>query len=215
MVEDIFVPNPPVKRIFDILISGLLLVLLLPIILIIFILAKLESILSSEARGKFIYNEIRISQGRPFNFHKIRIFKQKALVEALKKDGIVHTKPLEQDKKNMTKVGYWVKKFYLDEIPQLFCILKGEMSLVGPRPWNIVDYKNEISKGIYRKKVIKAGLVGLVQISKGRNGSHKNGVKLDEKYIYFVKNSSAIKMLLFDLWIIYKSIKLIIKGEGL
>jgi len=133
----------------------------------------------------------------------------------LEKDGIVHTKLLEQERANLTKIGWLAKKFYLDELPQLYSILKGEMSLVGPRPWNPVDYRNEVVKGVYRKKVIKAGLLGLVQISKGGNGEHQNGIGLDEEYINCVKTFSPTKLLFYDLAIIGRSIKLILKGEGL
>ena len=215
MIEDILIPNPPVKRSFDLVFSFLSLLLLFPVILIIFLSAKLESLFNREARGKFFYSETRISQGRPFKLYKIRIFKQKAIDEVLEKDGIVHTKLLEQDKANVTKVGWLAKKFYLDELPQLYSILKGEMSLVGPRPWNPVDYRNEVAKGVYRKKVIKAGLLGLVQISKGGNGEHQNGIVLDEEYINCVKTFPPTKLLFYDLAIIGRSVKLILKGEGL
>ena len=215
MVEDKIIKTPPFKRIFDVIISGLVLIIFSPLLLVIFLLAKLESLFNPEARGKFFYQEVRMSQDRPFNFYKIRIFKTKVLKEVLGREGFIHTKPLEREESNLTRTGYLVKKFYLDELPQFWCVLTGQMSIVGPRPWNPVDYENDVKAGNFRKKVLKAGLTGLVQISKGRNGDHKNGTDLDEKYIELVKNLSPLKLLLLDLWIMGRSIRLILRGEGL
>lgn len=215
MIEDKIIKNPLLKRIFDIVISSLVLIVSSPLLLIIFLLAKLESLFSTAVRGKFFYREVRMSQGRPFNFYKIRIFKTGVLNEVLGREGFIHTKPLEREKSNLSQVGYLVKKFYLDELPQFWCVLTGKMSIVGPRPWNPVDYQDDVNRGNFRKKVLKAGLTGLVQISKGQNGDHKNGTDLDEKYIGLVKRLSPLKLLSLDLWIMWRSVRLMLRGEGL
>src|SRR3989338_3732040 len=93
MVEDKIIKIPPLKRIFDVIISGLVLIIFSPLLLVIFLLAKLESLFNPEARGKFFYQEVRMSQDRPFNFYKIRIFKTKVLKEVLGREGFIHTKP--------------------------------------------------------------------------------------------------------------------------
>ena len=215
MIEDKIISLPWLKRAFDLLITGCFLIMAAPLFLIIFVSAKIEGLLDPDSGSRFFYREIRISQGQPFYFYKIRIFKPAVLIRTLSQEGFVHTKPLEQNLANLTRVGRVVKKFYLDELPQLFCILKGEMSLVGPRPWNPVDYQAEIQRGVYRKKVIKAGLTGLVQIAKSKNGNHQPGLDLDEQYIDLVKTLSPFKLLLLDVWILCQSFKLILKGEGL
>ena len=215
MIPDELVKMPLIKRLFDIVLSGIISLLILPILIIILITYKIESQIIKSSKGTLFYTEVRISQGQPFKFRKFRIFKQAVLDQTLKEQGFIHTKPLERDNKNLTLTGRFLKKFYLDELPQIFSILLGDMSFVGPRPWNTVDYKNEVARGIFRKRIIKAGLTGLVQISKGQNGDHKNGVSLDNKYIIFCKNNSSLKILFFDIKILFKSIIILLKGQGL
>lgn len=214
-IPDEVVKTPLIKRFFDILLSLIFILPILPITLITLVIYKIEGVLKPQSKGPLFYTETRISQGKPFKFRKFRIFKQKILDETLEKEGFIHTKPLELDKKNLTITGKLLKKFYLDELPQIFSVFTGAMSFVGPRPWNPVDYKNEIAKGIYRKKVIKAGLSGLVQISKGRKNNHKNGILLDNQYILYCKKNPSWKVLFLDLKILYKSIIVLLKGQGL
>jgi len=207
--------TPLLKRVFDALISFVFSLTLLPIMLIIYFMMKAEGLIRPDTRGPLFYSEIRISQGRPFKLSKFRIFKTSIIDKTLIEKGFIHTKPLEQNLDNLTFTGQFLKKVYLDELPQIFSVLLGKMSLVGPRPWNLVDYNNEIAQGIYRKRIIKAGLTGLVQISKGDNDSHKNGVKLDNQYITFCQSNPPWKILLLDLKILAKSILVILKARGL
>ncbi|MBU1131164.1 sugar transferase [Patescibacteria group bacterium] len=211
-ITDKIVRIPFLKRFFDILLSAILILPILPITLIIFIVYKSEGLIKPASRGPLFYTETRVSQGRPFKFRKFRIFKQAVLDEVLKNDGFIHTKPLENKQDNLTYTGGFLKKFYLDELPQIFSVFWGEMSFVGPRPWNLVDYKDEIERGVYRKKVIKAGITGLVQVSKG---FHKNDLLLDNQYIKFCRHNPNWKILLFDFKILGKSIIVLLKGQGL
>jgi lipopolysaccharide/colanic/teichoic acid biosynthesis glycosyltransferase len=129
---------PCPKRAFDIIFCLVLLILLLPLILIILIVHYLEQVFSISSRGPLIYSEVRISKGKPFNIYKFRIFKALASRDYLLKHGFVQTKALEQDKNNLTLAGRFLKQIYMDELPQIFNVLKGEMTLVGPRPSNEV-----------------------------------------------------------------------------
>jgi len=215
IIPDEIVKMPIIKRFFDIAFSGMVFLFFLPILIIVLIIFKIEGLMITSSKGTLFYTEIRISQGQPFKFRKFRIFKQAVLNQVLKEQGFIHTKPLERDNKNLTLTGRLLKKFYLDELPQIFSILIGNMSFVGPRPWNIVNYQDEVAQGIFRKKIIKAGLTGLVQISKGQNGDHKNGILLDNMYIDYCKNHSGFKILLFDIKILLKSITVLLKGQGL
>src|SRR3989344_1690453 len=209
------VPYPLLKRIFDLTISLFALIILSPLFLLIFLATKIEGWLNPACRGPFIYSETRISAGQPFKFYKIRIFKPKVLSETLENEGFIHTKPLEADKRNLTTVGNFLKKFYLDEIAQFINVIKGEMSLVGTRPWNVVDYKREVGMGIYRKKVIKAGITGLLQITKGTHYLYPGGDKgLDDYYIDFCRTHSSIQIVFFDLKIIGWSIIKLLRGQG-
>lgn len=210
------VPYPKAKRFLDFSLSLILIIILLPFILLIYLATKVEGLINKNSRGPFLYGETRISQGQPFNFYKIRIFKPKVIEEALKNKGFIHTKPLEQNKENLTLVGRWLKKFYLDELAQLFNVLKGEMSLVGTRPWNEVDYQKELARGIFRKKIIKAGLTGLVQITKGQHQNFAGqDLGLDDYYIAYCRHHPPQQIILFDLKIIFQTLLKLIAGSGL
>lgn len=213
---DIIVPLPLIKRVVDIIFSSLLLILSIPWLTLLFLMVKFEGLIKPAFRGPFLYSEIRISQGKPFTFYKIRIFKPAVLKKTLQEAGFIHTKYLEREPENLTKVGKFLKKFYLDELPQLFNIIKGDMSLVGTRPLNTVRYEAELKQGILRKKIIKAGLTGLVQAKKGEHHLYDGGdLGLDDYYIAFCKTHSPLQILLFDLKIIGLSIIKLLKGQGL
>jgi len=136
-------------------------------------------------------------------------------MSTLRAGGIVVTKQLEKDKNNLTHIGKILKSFYLDETPQLFSVLFGDMSLVGPRPWIARDVEREIKKGEFRKVVIKAGLTGPVQIHKLDAPSHGGEHKLDNDYIDFVRTHFGLRVVLKDLWIMARSFFFMIKGQGL
>jgi len=213
---DQIVPCPLAKRLFDFCLTVLALIIFSPLIFLIYLAIKINGLINPADRGPFLYQETRISQGQPFNFYKIRIFKVEAIKQALGGIGIVHTKALEKRPENLTAVGKIIKKFYLDEIGQLINVLKGEMSLVGTRPWNPATYEREINLGIYRKKVIKAGITGLVQITKGHHQNYLGSDRgLDDYYINFCRTHSPGQILFFDLKIIFLSLFKIIRGEGL
>src|SRR5262245_58985816 len=126
--------TPLAKRLFDVIMSLALLIVLSPLWIIIIIGIILESIFIPSSRWRLFYSETRISQGQPFRLFKFRIFKESVLAESQKQNGMIQTKPLEHNPQNLTFTGRLLKQAYLDEIPQLWCVLKGDMTLVGPRP---------------------------------------------------------------------------------
>jgi len=126
-----------------------------------------------------------------------------------------HIKPIESDPDNVTNAGSVLKKFYLDELPQLFSILKGDMSFVGPRPWPLEPYYEELEKRIFRKRLIRPGLTGLVQANKGVKGGPDEWA-LDFAYIGFMHAElSGWVKLGFDLRVLTRSTKTVSAGEGL
>jgi len=214
-IQDEPVNTPFAKRTFDIIISASLLILLSPLFLIIILCIKIEGFLVKKNSGPVFYTETRMSQGKPFKLLKFRIFKVSAYEPIRNNGDVVHTKSLEQDPKNLTAIGKLLKTFYLDEAPQLWNVFTGDMSLVGPRPWNPEDYKNEIAKGIFRKKVIKAGLTGPVQIHKRDANKYGGEHKLDNDYIAFSMKHNGVRIVLHDLNILTKSLWFTLKGQGL
>jgi len=215
-IEDKPVPYALLKHIFDKLLALFLFIVCLPFIIVICILIKLSALIWNEDRGSIFYFEERCSGGEIFKLIKFRIIKTSVLNLLIDEEGrIDRIKHMEEDRNNLTHAGYWLKKWYLDELTQLVNILKGDMSFVGPRPWPRNHYFKEIEQGIYRKKVIKNGLTGLVQINKGRFQNLEQEIALDIEYINKVKSQSQLKNLLYDISIILKSVVVLLRGKGL
>ena len=149
------------KRVFDFLVSGLGLLVLSPFFLLIAVLIKATS------RGPVLYSQERVGlDGRRFKIHKFRTM----VVNAEKTTGPVMCRP---DDPRITKIGRFLRKFSLDELPQLVNILRGDMSLVGPRPERpefVKEFTDNIPKYMLRHKM-KSGLTGWAQVHGLRQGT--------------------------------------------
>ncbi len=206
-----------VKRSFDILVSALAVLITLPIWLIAAILIKLDS------RGSVFFKQERVGMdGRIFLCYKFRTMKADADEsihrEVYKKNiaGLIaeanagdHKKPVfgkVKDDPRVTRVGKYLRRFSIDELPQFLNVLKGEMSIVGPRP--PIPYEVEEYKPWHRRRLdVKPGITGLWQVS-GRNRlPFEEMVKLD---LYYIENWS----LWLDLKIILLTIPAILRGDG-
>lgn len=209
--NDIALKLPSTKLVLDKVLASFLLVLTFPLTLLIAVAIKLDSIIIPQNKGSIFYQEERVSQGKPFPLIKFRILKNSAIRKINKGE---MPKKIENQPQNLTSVGKILKKFGLDEIPQFWNILKGEMSFVGPRPKPLAEYQEEIAKGIYRRKVIRAGLTGPAQIMKGTVRTFEEELKSDLDYIHKCQILSPWKILLLDLSILRKSIPVLLKGTG-
>ena len=183
------------KRIFDLFVSLIGLLVLSPLFLLIAIAIKIDS------RGPVIFKQVRGGyQGRHFKIYKFRTM----CVNAENKGMGYKTK---NNDPRITKVGSFLRKTSIDELPQLINVLKGDMSIVGPRPALPVHTDNYDDHQRQRLKV-KPGITGYAQI-KGRNE-----LSWDEKIefdIFYVKNFS----LWLDLKIIIKTLFVIFKFNGI
>lgn len=196
------------KRSIDIIVSSISLVLLSPVFLIVGILIKLDS----EGPVFFLQKRIGVN-GKLFKLYKFRTMKlnaDKELRNLLKVDEEAR-KEYEENKKlendpRITKVGNLIRKMSIDELPQLINILKGEMTLIGPRPYL---YREKKDMGRYYEKIItvKPGLTGLWQVSGRNNVTFRARLKLDEEYI----NNISIRN---DMKIFFKTFGVIFKKEG-
>ena len=159
-----------VKRIFDIIFSAFGLIITSPLLLIAFIAIKIED------GGPVIFSQNRVTIGRKiFNVHKIRTMKENA-------DGSLVT---EEKDGRITRVGYWLRKFRIDEIPQFFDVIVGNMSVVGPRAEmadRVFMNMQSIPEYEYRYRM-KAGITGYAQIMGKYNTSAQDKLMLDLTYI--------------------------------
>ncbi|MDP4806858.1 MAG: sugar transferase [Crocinitomicaceae bacterium] len=201
------------KRLFDLFLSGTILLGCTPIIIGLFILNFLEGLFIPENRGPLFFYYNGISQGKPFKKWKIRIIKMKHIDLELRKIGDWHAYKNEWNPATRTHLGKFVKRFYLDEIPQFFSVFLGDMSLVGPRPLAVHHYERDLAQGNITRKLLRGGLLGLGHIHKGT--VEMGNPKYEYEYLDYCANKTSWEVLKLDATIIFKGIKLMSKGEGL
>ena len=184
------------QRIMDLVLSIIGLVIGLPLIAIFGILIKIED------KGPITYKQERLGKcGRRFFIYKLRSMRTDA-----EKFGAQWA---EKDDPRITKVGKFIRKTRIDEIPQLFNILKGDMGLIGPRPErpNFTVQFNEEIPGFINRLAIKPGLTGWAQVNGGYEITPEEKLKED---IYYIKNRS----ILLDFKILFKTVKVVLTGDG-
>ncbi|CYV76741.1 sugar transferase [Streptococcus suis] len=186
---------PICKRILAIIISGSAIVILSPILLLIALAIKLDS------RGPVLFKQKRVGK----NKKHFMIYKFRSMYVDAPSDMPTHL--LKDPTAMITKVGAFLRKTSLDELPQLFNIFKGDMAIVGPRPalWNQYDLIEERDK--YRANDIRPGLTGWAQI----NG--RDELEIDEKSKldgYYVENMG----LLLDIKCFFGTFISVAKSEG-
>ncbi len=168
--KDLTMEQRIVKRLTDIAVSVVALVITSPIMLVCALAIKLED------RGKVFYKQQRLTKyGRVFEVYKFR---------TMKEENSIHKSVTENDDR-ITRVGKVLRKYRIDELPQMLNILKGDMTVVGPRPEmleNVKKYTDELPEFAYRLRM-KAGLTGLAQISGKYNTSPKDKLVMDLMYI--------------------------------
>lgn len=177
---------PLVKRTIDIVVSAAGLLFLTPLLLILCVLIKLTS------RGPALFWSERTGyEGRTFNMPKLRTMTQGSKVMSRE---IADTNDI-----SITPLGYILRKSSLDELPQLFCVLKGDMSLIGPRPLLVNDQAAQQRNACPEIFAVKPGITGLAQVN-GRNFiSMRNKVRYDAFY--------ANRVCLFlDMKILYRTV---------
>ena len=205
----------PLKRVLDVVLTFLVLVVFAPFLLLIMLAIKIGS------SGPVLHRHIRLGKGgKPFVFYKFRSMyddrndaEHRSYVKKLIKAG----NPYEggkngklffkiSDDSRVTRVGRLIRKYSVDEFPQLFNVLRGEMSLVGPRP--PLPYEYEDYADWCRKRLDGLpGITGLWQVSGKNTIPFKEMVELD---IHYLKNWS----LWLDIKIIFRTIPAMLKGGG-
>jgi lipopolysaccharide/colanic/teichoic acid biosynthesis glycosyltransferase len=198
------------KRAFDIIFSVFIIIAISPILLLISLLVKLED------GGPIIFKQKRAGlNGETFNIFKFRTMKvqrgQKKNTESLYNwptrvpDDFVF-KMTDDFNPNVTKIGRFLRKSSLDELPQFFNVVKGEMSIVGPRP-EIIEITNCYDAEQFQRLLVKPGITGWAQVNGRSEMNHGRKVELDLDYI-------ANQSFLQDIKIILMTIKQTFFGKG-
>jgi len=201
--------HTPIKRLFDIFFSLLTLALLSPLFLFIAVIVKCSS------PGKIFYKQKRIGRGGvPFFCYKFRTMYQDAdakLSTILKSSPHLAKEWKENHKlKNdprVTPVGHFLRKTSLDELPQFFNALKGDLSIVGPRPVVQEEIETHFKEKAAKILSIRPGITGKWQVTGRSNISYSKRIRLEEEYID--KHSFSL-----DLKLIFKTVPKMIFSKG-
>ncbi|MDR7236665.1 sugar transferase [Neobacillus drentensis] len=184
------------KRVYDIILATIGLIIAVPIVLLFTILIVMET------PGSPFYVQERIGK----NGKRFKMVKLRSMAIDAEKEG---AKWAEVNDPRITHVGAFIRKTRIDELPQLVNVLKGDMSIVGPRPerpFFTAKFNKEI-KGFENRLLVKPGLTGLAQVSGGYDISPSEKLKYDLAYIQNLTFSLEVKIIL-------KTFKVILTGEG-
>lgn len=215
--EDLFnyqgpFPNRIIKSVFDRIISILVLFIAIPILLILKVLYIVEGLMIAENKGPLLFFYWGVSGGKKFKKWKIRLIKEKYINKELAKKNDWLAFAAEWDNESRTYVGTFVKKYYLDELPQFWTIFCGHMSLVGPRPLSILHYERDLQQGNIIRSKLKGGMLGLGHINKGTDEMGEPTYEYEYARAYLTY--SGWQLMKLDIWIIWKGCQLIVKGGG-
>jgi lipopolysaccharide/colanic/teichoic acid biosynthesis glycosyltransferase len=203
---------PAAKRVLDVTIALPLLVLLSPVFAFLFVAMGIDMLRCSRDRGPWLYREERISSGRVFELLKFRTLRRSALA-AMGSES--HARMLEADEGNLTWAGRrLLKPWYLDELPQLWNVVRGDMSLVGPRPWPLPMVANQVAQGLTYRNEFVAGWTGPVQVEKGIT-EPADYQQLDLAYVRACREDRAVAIVRRDLRLLWRTMRVLARGEGL
>ena len=205
-------PLRRLKRLTDIGFSLTALLLLSPLLIAVVAAALIEQLLSRRARGPLLYREHRVSRGVVFEILKFRIVVAASIEEARQCGEPWSLRQLEDDPGNLTTCGRYLKKWYLDELPQLVNVLRGDMSLVGPRPWAVKEYREQLARGEDTKGLVPCGLFGPVQAAKG---TAYDTVALETDYIESYRAMGTLALFRHDVANVYRGLRVLREGKGI
>ncbi len=187
------------KRVFDIVASLALLTLTWPIMIIAAIAIKLES------PGSILYRQVRVGQ----NWRLVQVLKFRSMCNDAEKDG---PQWAGKNDSRVTRIGAFIRKTRIDELPQLYNVLKGEMSFVGPRPERpmFVEQLSQTIPYYAERHRVRPGITGWAQIRYAYGSTEKDAVEKLQYDLYYVKNYS----LFLDLLILFQTVEVILWGRG-
>jgi lipopolysaccharide/colanic/teichoic acid biosynthesis glycosyltransferase len=199
------------KVLFDKVLALVILVCLTPLLVIVTLIYFFDMLFFPDDRGPLFSGYYGASREEKFMKYKFRTVKNAFIDKELEKAGSVNAYPRGY-MQNLTRTGWLMKKYYLDEIPQIWSVFMGDMSFVGPRALAWEHAKEEEARGNVTVKLLKAGLFSPTHVRKGTGDLHN--ISLDFGYVEQYMEWSSFALLLEDLRIIMRGIKVIIAGGG-
>ena len=189
-----------VKRCFDLIVSAVLLVLTVPVLIVAALL------IAAESAGPVIYRQERVG----FRGCSFTVFKLRSMATDAEKDGKAAWASANDSR--ITRIGRFIRRTRIDELPQLLNVLKGEMSFVGPRPERpeFVAMLTEQIPFYAVRNSVKPGLTGWAQVRYSYGATVEQSVRKLEYDLYYVKNHT----LLLDLVILLETVRVVVLGEG-
>jgi exopolysaccharide biosynthesis polyprenyl glycosylphosphotransferase len=191
--------NMKLKRVADICLAGLLLIVLSPLMLLVMVAIKLDS------RGPVFYSQLRTGQ----HSQSFRVYKFRSMYQDAEKRGAQWA---QQRDPRITRVGYWLRLTRIDELPQLWNVLRGDMSLIGPRPERPeFDVKLQAAIPYYELRyIVKPGITGWAQVMYPYGASVEDAYEKLSYDLYYIKNYSFC----LDVAIAFKTVRVVFLGKG-
>lgn len=211
-IEDVSIRSRACKRIIDVLAGSIFCLLSIIPLSIIFIAYKIEAIFYPENGGPTFYFYWAVSNGELIKKWKIRQIKIGNIDVSAASRNDWRAFSGEWDETARTFTGAFVKKWYLDELPQFFSVVRGDISLVGPRPLSREHYDRDLAQGNVTRKLLKGGMLGLGHIQKGTALMGESSFEYE--YLEIYDRSNCAHLLKTDFFIIKKGIALILRGGG-
>lgn len=192
-----------IKRLLDLFLAGTILIIALPVMLVVAVAIKLDR--RGDAKGPVLYRQLRTG----VNGSEFYIYKFRTMVNNAESSGV---RWAEHNDRRVTRVGRVLRNSRLDELPQLWNVLKGEMSFIGPRPER-PDFNRELEREIPYydlRHLVKPGITGWAQVMYDYGASKEDAIEKLQYDIYYIKNYS----LLLDLFIVLRTLRVILQRRG-
>lgn len=201
------------KWVFDKVIALAVLAVATPLLVLMWCAYKIEGLFDPTSRGPVFYYYWSTSGGRRIKKLKIRAVKNQYIDPELARQHDWRANKGEWNVAHRTRVGHFAKSYYLDELPQFWSVLIGDMSIVGPRPLAVHHYERDLAQGNVARRLLRGGILGFGHIRKGT--IEMGDPSFEYEYIHEYLTRPPMRILALDAWVLWKGLKVVAEGKGL